>query len=58
MSEIKLFIYILGTWLDDVASECGEKLIKVNEFKYLRHFITADGKYDKYMTKVCRKIYD
>ena len=36
---------------------CGEKLIEVNEAKYLGHLITADGKDEKDMVRACRQLY-
>ena len=36
---------------------CGEKLIEVDEAKYLGHLITDDGKDEKDMTRACRQLY-
>ena len=36
---------------------CGEKLIEVNEVKYLGHYITADGKDEKDMIRACGQLY-
>ena len=36
---------------------CGEKLLEVNEVKYLGHYITADGKDEKDMIRACRQLY-
>ena len=36
---------------------CGEKLMEVNEVKYLGHYITADGKDEKDMNRACRQLY-